>query len=89
MEKQNKTNQNAIFLLMKNWKLRCVYLIFFMWIVRFQILICEQQSILRKLLVLGLLYPPSMKIHNQPDTKFSRSASILQISSAKWYECAL
>ena len=45
-------------LLMKNWKLRvwCSLFNFFMWFAWFQILICERQSILCKLLVLSWLY---------------------------------
>ena len=56
LEKINKKHQN---LLVKNWKLRIWYFICFicfMWLARFQILICEPQSIWCKLLVLSWLY---------------------------------
>ena len=53
MKKQNKKH-----LLMKNWKLRvwCFLFHFFMRFAWFQILICEPQSIWRKLLALSWLY---------------------------------
>ena len=44
---------------MKKWILRVwcsFFFIFFIWFARFQILICEPQSIFRKLLVLSWLY---------------------------------
>ena len=54
MKKQDNKHQNTRY----NWKLRvwCSFFIFFMWFVWFQILICEPQSIFRKLLVLSWLY---------------------------------
>ena len=42
----------------------CFLFCFFMWFARFQILICEPQSIWRKLLVLSWLYP-MMVLHNR------------------------
>ena len=55
MKKQSKKHQN---ILVKNWKLRvwCSLFDLVMWFVRFRILICESQSIWRKLLVLSRLY---------------------------------
>ena len=56
---KNKTkNIKMQDLLMKNWKLRvrCSLFHFFTWFAKFQILICELQNILRKLLELSWLY---------------------------------
>ena len=56
---RNKTKSIKILdLLMKNWKLKfwCSFLRFFMWFAKFEISICEKQSIWRKLLVLSWLY---------------------------------
>ena len=57
MKKQTK-NIKTLDLLVKNWKLRvrCSLFHFFMWFVRFQILVCEPQTIWRKLLVLIWFY---------------------------------
>ena len=56
---KNKTkNIKMLDLLVKKWKQRvwCSLFNFFMWFARFQILICEPQSIWHKLLVLSLLW---------------------------------
>ena len=57
-EKTKTKNIKMLDLLMKNWKLIvwCSLFHFFTWSERFQILICEPQSIWRKLLVLSWLY---------------------------------
>ena len=56
---KNKTKSiKMLDLLVKNWKLRVWWFLFhfFMWFAWFQILICEPQSIGRKLLALSWLY---------------------------------
>ena len=60
MKKTKTKNIKMLDLLMKKWKLWvwCFLFIFFMWFARFQILICEPQSIWRKLLVVSWLYQP-------------------------------
>ena len=53
---KNKTkNIKMLIIWVKNWKLRvlCSLFHFFIWFARFQILICEVQSIWRKLLILS------------------------------------
>ena len=57
MKKQNKKHQNAKSI---GEKLRvwCSLFHFFLWFARFQILMCEPQSIWRKLLVLSWLFKP-------------------------------
>ena len=58
-------NQNARFIdeKLKAQSLMFFVLSFFMWFARFQILICEPQSIWRKLLVLSWLYTVTNKVH--------------------------
>ena len=57
MEKQNKKHQSARFIDKKlKTRVWCSLFHFFMWFARFQILICEPQSIWRKLLVLSWIY---------------------------------
>ena len=58
MKKQNKKHQNARYIgeELKTKSLMFFVSFFFIWFARFQILICEPQSILRKLLVLSWLY---------------------------------
>ena len=55
-EKKQKKTIKMLNLLVKNWKLRVWCYIFFMWFARFQILVCESQSIWRNVLVLCWLY---------------------------------
>ena len=53
MKKQNKKHQNARFIdeKLKNRSLMFFVFFFFMWLARFQILICEPQSIWHKLVL--------------------------------------
>ena len=83
MRKQNKKMLN---LLVKNWKLRvwCSLLHFFLWFARFQNLICEPQSIWRKVLVLSLLYATkryltNWRLHFPPDKAPKWGANLIYI----------
>ena len=55
---QTNQKQKMLNLLVKNWKLMfwCSLFHFFIWFARFQILICEPQRILHKLLLLSWLW---------------------------------
>ena len=70
MKKQNKKHQNARSIDEK-LKTDVLCFIFFIWFARFQILICEPQSILRKLLVLST-YTLIRKHNFKTNSEFKR-----------------
>ena len=90
--KNRKNHIKTLDLFMKNWKLWvwCSLLHFFVWFVRFQILICEPQSICLMLLVLSWLYHAELLIPHYSVVCTTVYGRLLHLSTAClhfWSSC--